>query len=305
MNASLALAGLIFLVVASLGVAAYAYMLDRSRRGLISRTDADAGRTGAVSRLLGMGVEAKRESFAKRVAGLLPENFTSSEKTEHQLVQAGFDSATAPLTYGMIRAMLLVGLPVLAVLFAPKATFARFVMYVACAALVGALVPVYYMVRRVRLRQERIRRSLPDALDLLVVCIEAGISLDAAILRVARELWTVHPELSSELLIVNRKTNAGLSREEALRGLWDRTGVQEIRALVSHIVQSEKWGTSSGKVLRVYAETLRKQRRQKAEKTAATLPVKMLLPLGVFIFPSIFVVILGPVAMSVLQMFKK
>jgi len=176
---------------------------------------------------------------------------------------------------------------------------------VSCAALIAAIAPVYYLVRRVRIRQERIRRSLPDALDLLVVCIEAGISLDAAILRVARELWGVHPDLATELLIVNRKTNAGLAREEALRGLSTRTGVEEIRSLVAHIVQSEKWGTSSGKVLRVYSETLRKQRRQKAEKVAATLPVKMLLPLGLFIFPAIFLVILGPAAMSIMAMFKQ
>jgi tight adherence protein C len=305
MNASIALAGLVFLVFASLGVAAYTYLLDRSRRGLITRTDADSARTGAVNRLLGVAPEAGGEPLSRRIARLLPRSFSSNEKTEHQLVQAGFDSATASLTYAMVRVAVLVGLPVLAALFAPRPTLARWVMYVACAALFGAALPVYYLVRRVRMRQERIRRALPDALDLLVVCIEAGISLDAAILRVARELWTVYPDLAGELLIVNRKTNAGLAREEALRGLFTRTGVQEVRALVSHIIQSEKWGTSSGKVLRVYSETLRKQRRQKAEKTAATLPVKMLLPLGIFIFPSIFVVILGPVATSVLQMFKK
>jgi tight adherence protein C len=305
MNAPIALASLVFLVVASLGVAAYTYLLDRSRRGLVSRTDADAGRTGIVNRLLGMDSEAKSESLAKRIAAFLPDKFADSEKVGKRLVQAGFDSPTAPLTYAMSRITLLIGLPLLVALFAPRTTFADLALYVACAALLAAILPVYYLVRRLRIRQERIRRSLPDALDLLVVCIEAGISLDAAILRVARELWTVHPDLARELLIANRKTNAGLSREEALRGLSTRTGVEEIRTLVAHIVQSEKWGTSSGKVLRVYAETLRKQRRQKAEKVAATLPVKMLLPLGMFIFPSIFVVILGPAMMSIMEMFKK
>jgi len=305
MNSSLALAGLVFLVVSSLGVAAYSYLLDRSRRGLISRTDADASRTGAVSRLLGVDADATNESLSKRIAALLPDKFADNEKLANRLVQAGFDSATAPLTYAMIRITLLVGLPLLVAVFAPRTTFSDLILYVSCAALIAAIAPVYYLVRRVRIRQERIRRSLPDALDLLVVCIEAGISLDAAILRVARELWAVHPDLATELLIVNRKTNAGLAREEALRGLSTRTGVEEIRSLVAHIVQSEKWGTSSGKVLRVYSETLRKQRRQKAEKVAATLPVKMLLPLGLFIFPAIFLVILGPAAMSIMAMFKE
>jgi len=305
MNSSLALAGLVFLVVSSLGVSAYSYLLDRSRRGLISRTDADASRTGAVSRLLGVDADATNESLSKRIAALLPDKFADNEKLANRLVQAGFDSATAPLTYAMIRITLLVGLPLLVAVFAPRTTFSDLILYVSCAALIAAIAPVYYLVRRVRIRQERIRRSLPDALDLLVVCIEAGISLDAAILRVARELWAVHPDLATELLIVNRKTNAGLAREEALRGLSTRTGVEEIRSLVAHIVQSEKWGTSSGKVLRVYSETLRKQRRQKAEKVAATLPVKMLLPLGLFIFPAIFLVILGPAAMSIMAMFKE
>jgi tight adherence protein C len=194
---------------------------------------------------------------------------------------------------------------VVVLLLAPKTTFARMLMYVTCSAIVAALVPMWYLVRAVRLRQEKIRRSLPDTLDLLVVCIEAGISLDAAILRVARELGGVHPGLAGELVIVNRKTNAGMSREDALRGLWARTGVHEIRTLVSHIIQGEKWGTSSGRVLRVYAETLRRMRRQAAEKKAATLPVKMLLPLGLFIFPSIFIVILGPAAMNVMKLFAK
>ena len=150
-----------------------------------------------------------------------------------------------------------------------------------------------------------IRRSLPDALDLLVVCIEAGVSLDAAILRVAKDLGAVHPELAEELLIVNQRVNVGMPRAEALQGLWARTGVEEVRALITHIVQGEKWGTSSGRVLRTYAETLRRRRRQAAEKNAATAPVKMLVPLGLFIFPALLLVILGPVALNVMTLFKQ
>ena len=246
-----------------------------------------------------------RNGHLRLLAAFIPSAWTNNAKTETALVQAGYDSATAPLTYAAIRVTTLIAMPVMILLVAPTSTFARVVLYVACAAIVGAILPIWYLLRAVRLRQETIRRSLPDTLDLLVVCIEAGISLDAAILRVARELGSVHPQLASELIIVNRKTNAGMSREDALRGLWTRTGVHEIRTLVSHIIQGEKWGTSSGRVLRVYAETLRRARRQAAEKKAATLPVKMLLPLGLFIFPSIFIVILGPVAMNVMKLFAK
>jgi len=304
MTAPLALAALVFLGITSLGAAAYVYLLERSRRGIVDRTSAPP-QSASYGRLFGSGAEIARQSFSHTLAAFVPAAWASSAKTETALVQAGYDSATAPLTYAAIRVALLVGSPVMVLLFAPKPTFARVVMYVACAAIVGAVLPAWYLVRAVRLRQETIRRSLPDTLDLLVVCIEAGISLDAAILRVAKELSSVHPELAAELVIVNRKTNAGMSREDALRGLWTRTGVHEIRTLVSHIIQGEKWGTSSGRVLRVYAETLRRMRRQAAEKKAATLPVKMLLPLGLFIFPSIFIVILGPVAMNVMKLFAK
>jgi tight adherence protein C len=304
MTNPLALVALVFLIVTSLGAAAYTYLLERSRRGIVDRTSAPA-QSASYGRLFAAGTQTARQSLSRILAEFVPDAWANNEKTETALVQAGYDAATAPLTYAAVRVMMLIAIPLIVLLIAPKPTFARVVIYVASAACIAALLPVWYLVRAVRLRQETIRRSLPDTLDLLVVCIEAGISLDAAILRVARELASVHPQLAAELVIVNRKTNAGMSREDALRGLWTRTGVQEIRTLVSHIIQGEKWGTSSGRVLRVYAETLRRMRRQAAEKKAATLPVKMLLPLGLFIFPSIFIVILGPVAMSVMKMFPK
>ena len=149
------------------------------------------------------------------------------------------------------------------------------------------------------------RRSVPDALDLMVVCVEAGISLDAAILRVAREVRLAHPDLAHELAVVNRKTNAGIPRENALRGLWQRTGVEEIRTLVSSMIQSEKWGTSIATVLRVAAETLRRKRRQTAEKKAKQAPLKMTMPLVLFILPALFIVIMGPALVQVIQEFGK
>jgi tight adherence protein C len=304
MTTPLALVAFVFLGITALGAAAYVYLLERSRRGIVDRTTAST-QSASLVKLFGSGAHTASQSFSRIIAEFVPAAWANSAKTETALVQAGYDSTTAPLAYAAIRVMMLVCIPVIVVLLAPKPTFARVVIYVACAVLVAATLPVWYLVRAVRLRQETIRRSLPDTLDLLVVCIEAGISLDAAILRVAKELGSVHRELAGELVIVNRKTNAGMSREDALRGLWTRTGVHEIRTLVSHIIQGEKWGTSSGRVLRVYAETLRRLRRQTAEKKAATLPVKMLLPLGLFIFPSIFIVILGPVAMNVMKLFAK
>jgi tight adherence protein C len=121
---------------------------------------------------------------------------------------------------------------------------------------------------------------------------------------VARELSKVHPVLSSELMVVNRKSNAGVPREQALRGLWERTGVEEVRALISTMIQSEKWGTSIGTVLQVYAETLRRKRRQAIEKKAATIPVKMLFPLILFILPALFAVVMGPAVIQIPKLFK-
>jgi tight adherence protein C len=201
--------------------------------------------------------------------------------------------------------VVLVALPIIAFLLLPKDSFFKVLMGMSAAALFGLMLPPFVLLRLEGRRQEQIKRSLPDALDLLVVCVEAGISLDAAILRVARDLTYVHPDLAGELLVVSRKTNAGMTREDALRGLWDRTGVDEVRALVASLLQSEKWGSSSSRVLRVSAETLRRKRRQTAERKAATAPLKMIVPMAVFIFPALFVVILGPAVIQIVNGFGK
>jgi hypothetical protein len=157
--------------------------------------------------------------------------------------------------------------------------------------------------RLVQRRQARLRRAVPDALDLLVVCVEAGVSLDAAVLRVARDLGVTHPELAGELAMVNRKVNAGMPREQALQGLWTRTGLEELRGLVASMVQSERWGTSIAKVLRVNAETLRRVRKQTAEKKAAQASLKMMGPMVLFMLPALFIVLLGPAFMRISEAF--
>jgi tight adherence protein C len=148
------------------------------------------------------------------------------------------------------------------------------------------------------MRADRVRKSLPDCLDLLLVCVEAGVSLDAAVLRVGREMASLHPELSNELLVVNRRTNAGMRREDALHGLYKRTGVEELRTLASSMIQSEKWGSSIGKVLRVYSDSLRRKRRQTAERKAAVAAAKMIFPLALLILPALFAVVGGPILLG-------
>lgn len=228
-----------------------------------------------------------------------------NEELQHKLIQGGFESATAPAIYFLARMSSMVLLPVATIILIPRTQFTLFVMTLVVGVFTGMIAPVAVLDRLVRLRQERIKKSVPDALDLLVVCVEAGTSLDAAILRVAKELRLAHPDLAHELAVVNRLTNAGMPRDEALRGLWKRTGVLDIRALVSSLIQSEKWGTSIATVLRVAAETLRRKRRQDAEKRAKMAPLKMTFPLLFFILPALFAVILGPAVVQIIQEFGK
>ncbi len=228
-----------------------------------------------------------------------------NEDLQHKLIQAGFESPSAPAVYFLARTSSIVMLPLIALLVIPRTAFILWVMSMAVGVFLGLIAPIAMLDRLVRLRQDRVKRSVPDALDLLVVCVEAGTSLDAAILRVAKELRLAHPDLAHELAVVNRLTNAGMPRDEALRGLWKRTGVLDIRALVSSLIQSEKWGTSIATVLRVAAETLRRKRKQDAERRAKMAPLKMTFPLLLFILPALFAVILGPAVVQIIQEFGK
>jgi tight adherence protein C len=220
------------------------------------------------------------------------------------LVQAGFDGDFAPLFYTTIRVAAVVLLPLAAFTFGPQSSFKTLTLLVVIAGAAGAIGPKAALDRLVARRRDRIRKAIPDSLDLLVVCVEAGVGLDSAMLRVARDMAFLHPDLASEFLIVNRTINAGLSREEAMHGLWQRTGVEELRGLASSMVQSERLGTSIARILRVYAEALRRKRRQIAEKRAAEASIKMIIPLGLFMLPALFALILGPAAMSLANTLK-
>lgn len=290
------------ILVVAVSTAGYALVSGRRRQQILGRVD---GRT-VVLKAESIFVD-DRSSFAERISrvlrGVVPEGMTSKESAG-KLVRAGFDGAEAPVIFVAIQIASLVGLPGLAALLVPRTNVTTYFGGIALALFIGALFPMAALDRLVQWRQLRLRRSLPDCLDLLVVCVEAGVSLDAALLRVAQEMRTVHPALAEELLVVNRKVNAGVPRDRALQGLYDRTGVEEVRALVSSMIQSERWGTSIGTVLRTYSESLRRKRRQHAEKKAGEASVKMMIPLVFFLLPALFVVILGPGILNILEMFK-
>jgi tight adherence protein C len=165
----------------------------------------------------------------------------------------------------------------------------------------GFIVPDFWLGARVRSRQQTLRLALPDALDLLVICMEAGLGLDQSLLYVSQELRIAHPELCAEFDMVNAEMHVGKSRVDSLRSLAERTGVDDLQALAATLIQTDRFGTSVAQSLRVHSDDLRTKRRQRAEEMAAKTTVKMLLPLVFFIFPALFVVILGPAVITMLH----
>lgn len=173
------------------------------------------------------------------------------------------------------------------------------------AALGGFLLPDLWLTSRIKRRKKRIVLGLPDGLDLLVVCVEAGMGLDQALFRVAQEVHLAHRELSDELQLVNLEMRIGKSRMDALRELSTRTGVEDLKTLVAMLIQTDRFGTDLAQALRTHSENLRIRRRQRAEEMAAKTTVKMVLPLVFFIFPALFVVLLGPAVLSLIREFHQ
>jgi tight adherence protein C len=168
-------------------------------------------------------------------------------------------------------------------------------------ALVGFYLPDLWLRIKSDIRKEKLFEGLPDALDLLVVCVEAGMGLDGAIHRVAEESKLTNPIISDEFKLLNLELRAGKSRQDALRNLALRTNIDAMNSLVTLLIQTDKFGTSVAKALRVFSDSFRTQRYQKAEEVAAKMPVKLIFPLLLFIFPSLFVILLGPAAISIYQ----
>ena len=234
----------------------------------------------------------------KRMGKVLPRSPSEMGRLQQKLVTAGFRGSEAlPVFFGLrlgfaLLAFALVASPVFAKPSIPMALAASGIAYVLPGMAIGRLA---------KRRQHRIRCGLPDALDLLVVSVEAGLGLDQAIQRVADELAFAHPDLCDELRLINLELRAGKNRVDALRNLADRTGVDDIASLVAMLIQTDKFGTSVAQSLRVHSETVRTKRRQRAEEAAAKTGVKMVFPLVFCIFPSIWVVTIGPAAIKFVQ----
>ncbi len=248
-------------------------------------------------------IQQTGSSFGEMVEHLervLPRSQAESSVVQQRLIRAGYrkDSAVN-LFYG---AKVFVPLFLALLVFATHNS--SFFSY-AIALGLGFLAPDFWLDRRIKKRQGLIRRGLPDVLDLLVICVEAGLSLDQATDRTTEELAKAHPELCDELSIVVLEQRAGKPRADAWRQFAERTDVDSVRNLVSVLVQSEQLGTSIAKTLRIHSDALRTQRRQKVEEQAAKTTVKLVFPLVFFIFPSLFLVTLGPAMIIMSESFAK
>lgn len=266
-----------------------------------------------LSRLLNSAPVADETTFADRqkhkardtlaaVGQLLPGGTNAGSGTELVLLRAGYRNPNALLALRGAKILLPAVLVVLAYVTGIYHSNA-FVTF-ALALVLGYMLPEMWLVWRVRARQHRLRLSLPDGLDLLVICVEAGLGLDQSLIRVSEELQIAHPELSEELHLVNLEMRVGKTRLEALRELARRTGLEDIKSLVAMLIQTERFGTSVAQSLRVHSDDLRTKRRQRAEEMAAKTTVKMVPALVFFIFPALMVVILGPAIITLLKQFS-
>jgi tight adherence protein C len=248
------------------------------------------------------------ERVAKRLDQLTPTPSPRNvRRLRRRLIQAGFFDENAVTVYRVIR--------LVAALLLPFGTFFFITFFVGrtidtttigltiLSVIYGLFMPSFFLSRMISNRQGRITRALPDALDLMVVCVEAGLGLNAALQRVGREMELVEPDLSEELAITNREIRAGKPRDEALRNLGDRTGVDDVKSLVAMLVQTDRFGTSIADSLRVFADSMRTKRRQRAEELVAKAAIKLIFPLLLCIFPALLIVLMGPALIKIWDLF--
>jgi tight adherence protein C len=242
-------------------------------------------------------VVQKSAGLFRPLGGLIPRSPAEMSRQERRIAQAGFRRPDSAILFHGLQ----LGFALALLVAAAGTGYFRhhpFLVLTSCA-LAGALLPDILLSRMIAARKNRVQLALPDALDLTVICVEAGLGLDQALLRIGREILVAHPDLSDELRLTNLEMNLGRSRADALRNLGARTGVDDLKSLCAVLIQTDRFGTSIGETLRVYSDSLRTKRRQRAEERAAKIAVKMIPPLVLFIFPAMFVVIVGPAVIAI------
>lgn len=248
-------------------------------------------------------VTVMAERVAEPLNRIVPISAVEALKLQKLLLQAGYTSPEATTAFRAIQLALLVSIPalVLTVCFALDRPLNSFALFGVFGAAFGYYLPKYVLRKKINNRQLRITWALADAMDLMVVAVEAGLGLNAALNRVGEELKTLHPDMHREMELVNLEIRVGRSREEALRNLAERTGVDDIRSFVALLIQADRYGSSIGKAVRIFAESLRTKRRQRAEQASQKAALKLLIPLTLFLFPVIILVVLGAAVLNLID----
>lgn len=295
-------------VCVTLGVMGLYWLMFRPTSAATERLKSMGGAGGVSGGSVSVEAEASAAgALAERMASplqrLAPPSAAEARKVQKELMHAGFRAESAPVIYRGTQLLSLVLFPG-AVAFG-CAVFGKplssAVVWIIVAVAVGGYLPRFVLKRLIKRRQLLLRWGLADALDLLVVSVEAGLGLNAALVRVGEELRAVHPDISEEFEITNLEIRVGRERDEALRNLSERCGVDDLKSLVAMLIQADRFGTSIARAIRVYADSLRTKRRQRAEQAAQKAAVKLLMPLALFLFPTLFIIILGPAGLNLMD----
>ena len=244
------------------------------------------------------------ERVADPINRIIPISAVEAAKIQKQLMQAGYRAPEAATAFRAIQITMVIALPTIVsiVCFLLNRPLMNFVVWGLFGMALGFYLPKYILWKKTLARQQRITWGLADAMDLMVVTVEAGLGLNAALNRVGAELKDLHPDMHDEIELVNLEIRVGRSREEALRNLAERTGVDDIRSFVALLIQADRFGSSIAVAVRVFADSLRTKRRQRAEQAAARASLKLLFPLTCFLFPVIIIVILAPSLFSLMDL---
>lgn len=305
MDMTLVISILIFVMVLLGSMGLYLVMGSQATMKVIKRrAEGQIGVTASDHESIGLSFKDKLRALLTRLGEAnKPSSQSEVSAIREALLTAGYRHAQAPILF--MGAKLFSGILALGIVILLPASLLRFptvtiqlVIYVGAAS-VGYFLPMLWLRYAVMQRKEKLLDAFPDALDLMVVCVEAGLGLDAAISRVSSEIRFAHGELAEEFNLVSLELRTGLSRAEALKNLSRRVDLEEVSSLVALLVQTDKFGTSVGQSLRVHSDAMRVNRQLRAEELAAKLPVKLLFPLVFFIFPSLFVVVVGPAGVKI------
>lgn len=252
-------------------------------------------------------VTVMAERVAEPINRIVPISAVEALKLQKQLLQAGYSSPEASTAFRAIQITLLVSVPtvLLTLCFVLDLPLNSFALWGVVGAAIGYYLPKYVLRKKTVRRQLRITWALADAMDLMVVAVEAGLGLNAALNRVGDELKVLHPDMHREMELVNLEIRVGRSREEALHNLAERTGVDDIRSFVALLIQADRYGSSIAKAVRVFADSLRTKRRQRAEQASQKAALKLLIPLTMFLFPVIILVVLGAAALNLIDVLFK